>query len=181
MRVRHQLHGCIIHNHLLELNARIQLRDLQHIFQLYQSLSSAIPCPICYSYIFAALQEHAVAQFHDVRFVHASHLLAVVLRGIVERELGDSQRLGARNDLQAFHHSGNAFVLERRVFALRLLANDDAIDVLVAVLDAGQTADVHDVREQIEFGAQFHVECLEFTGVTEVGRGEDALGRFDNN
>lgn len=174
MRVGHQLHGRVIHNHLLELNARIQLRYLNKKTNLVL-FAHKRDANTFFSYILAALQEHAVAQLHDVRLVDTRHLLAVVLRRIVERELGDTQRLGARNDLQALDDTGNGFVLERRVLAFGLLANHHTVDVLVAVLDAGQTADVDDVGEEIEFGAQFHVERLQFAGVTEVGRGEDAL------
>lgn len=62
------MHGCIVDNHFFKLDSRIEL-----------------------CHLLAALQEQAVAELHDVGFVDGGDLLPVVLDGVVERELGDSQ------------------------------------------------------------------------------------------
>lgn len=89
MRIGHQLHGGVVDNHLLELDSWIK-----------------------FSHLFAASQEQSIAQLHDVGLVNGGDLLAVVLGGVVEGELCDSQRLGLGDDFEALDDTGNCLVLE---------------------------------------------------------------------
>lgn len=63
------------------------------------------------AYLLTLLQEEAITKLHDVGLVHCCHLLAAVLGGIVEGELGNASTLLAGHDLQTFNHSNNALVL----------------------------------------------------------------------
>lgn len=152
MRIAYQLHRSVVDDHLLEVNPRVELRHR-----------------------LAASQEQSIAELHDVGLVDGCDLLAVVLDGVVESELGDPQRLLLCDDLQALHDAGNGLVFKRRVFALGLFADDDGVDSLMARLDAGKTGDMHHVRIQIQLVAELHVECLQLAGATEVGRRQDSL------
>lgn len=82
------------------------------------------------TYLLTAAQEQPVAELHDVRFVHARDLLAAVFSCIVKGEFRDPRRLLGRYDLQAFDDTFDGLVLQRRVLALGLLPNNDAVDVL---------------------------------------------------
>lgn len=42
-------------------------------------------------YLFTASQEQSIAKFHDVGFVNAGHLLAVIFGGIVEGKFSNTQ------------------------------------------------------------------------------------------
>jgi hypothetical protein len=77
LRVGDQLHGGVVHNHLLKLNSGVELCNL-----------------------LAGAHEETVAQLHDVGLVNAGHLLAAVAGGVVEGELGNAAGLFASNDLQ---------------------------------------------------------------------------------
>lgn len=41
-------------------------------------------------YLFTALQEQSIAQFHNIGLVHAGHLLAIILCGIIKGKLSDA-------------------------------------------------------------------------------------------
>lgn len=127
------------------------------------------------SHLLTALQEQTVAQFHDISLVYACHLLPLILGGIVERKFGNSGRFLSRDNLQALHHTGNRFMFQCRVFAFSLFTNDDGIDVMMTTLHAWQTSDVHNICIQIQFSSQFHVQCLQFTGATEIGCCQNSL------
>ena len=110
-----------------------------------------------------------------------SHLLAAVLGGVVEGELGHAIRLLARNNLQALDHPRHRFVLERRdcqnaksvafpgsesewegpqsaelTLSLDLLPDDDHVDVLVARPDARPALDHGHVAKQVELLLELH-------------------------
>lgn len=152
MWIRDQLHCCIVNNHFFELDSWVEL-----------------------CHLFAAFQEQAVAELHDVGFVDGSDLLSVVLNGVVKRELCDSQRLGLGDNFEALNDSGNGFVLESRVFTFGLFTNDDGVDVLVTNGDSRQAGDVHNVGVQVKLVTQLHVEGLEFASATEIGSRQDSL------
>ena len=87
---------------------------------------------------------------HNVGLVDSCHLLAAVQRSTSERKLGDSHRLFARDDLQALDHAVNALVLQARVLALRVLADDQDVNVRVASLDVGNSFAAQDVGKEIQ-------------------------------
>lgn len=89
MGVRYQLHRSIVHNHFLEFDARIQFCNLKIMHWLV--VIHALNHGRGESYLLAASQKQTIAEFHDVRLVHAGDLLAIVLCGIVECEFGDAQ------------------------------------------------------------------------------------------
>lgn len=128
MGVRYQLHRSIVYNHFLEFDARIQFRNLKMMHWL------AVINPPSHdrveSYLLATSQKQTIAEFHDVRLVHAGDLLAVVLCGIVECEFCDAQWLSGGDNFQAFHHTINALVFECRIFTFSLFTNNHTIDIL---------------------------------------------------
>lgn len=152
MWIRDQLHGCVVNNHLFKLNSWVEL-----------------------CHLFATLQEQTIAKLHDVGFVDGSDLLPVVLDGVVERELGNSQRLGLSDDFEALNDSRYGLVFEGRVFTFGLFANDDSVDVLMASANSGQADNVNNVSVQVELVAQLHVECLELASAAEIGSRQDSL------
>mmetsp|Transcript_9968 Transcript_9968/g.24912 ORF Transcript_9968/g.24912 Transcript_9968/m.24912 type:complete len:214 (-) Transcript_9968:516-1157(-) len=87
-RVAHQLHARVVHNQLVVLDLGVLLAHLA-----------------------AALQEQAVRLLHDVGLVHRAHLLAVVLLGVLEGKLRNTQRCLAGDDLQRLHHARHHLVL----------------------------------------------------------------------
>lgn len=152
MWIRDQLHGCVVNDHFFEFDSRVEL-----------------------CHLFAASQEQTIAKLHDVGFVDGSHLLPVVLDGVVEREFGNSQRLGLSDHFQTLDDSGHGLVLEGRVFSLGLFTNDDSVDILMASVDSRQAGNVDNVGVQVELIAQLHVECLELSSAAEIRSRQDSL------
>lgn len=109
---------------------------------------------------------------HDVGLVHSGDLLAAMVDGIVESELGDSSRLLSGRDLERLDHSADRLVLQSAVLALGLLSDDDEVDVVVAELQAWHTLDAHNVREQIELQANTLIHRLEPASLADSRRGE---------
>src|SRR5262249_32845983 len=103
------------------------------------------------------VQEQVVGHLHDVRLMNGGDLLAAFLPGVFKREFGDASRRAISDDLQAFHDSGNDFVLESGVKVFSVLAHDDEINVIVASLDAGQRFNRPKIRVQVELFSQTHV------------------------
>ena len=121
------LHGRVVDDHVARLERRVLLRHLLE-----------------------RVPEQAVGQFHDVRLVDARDLLAMVRQGKAECELGDPLRFGPGDDLQRLHHPGHRLMLESRVFALGVLADDAHIDVVVPGLVPGNVLDQNDRRVNVQ-------------------------------
>lgn len=92
----------------------------------------------------------AVLCIHDVGLVDGRDLLASVHDGKVKGKLGDALRAGLGDDLHALDDAGVDLVLETRVLALGVLADDDNVDVLVARGVAGQRLAQGHVGKEIE-------------------------------
>ena len=97
-----------------------------------------------------ALDEQAVAELHDVRFVDGRNLLPAEPARIVEGELGDPRGRFGGDDLQAFDDAGDDHVLQAGVQVLGVLANDHQIHVLKPAGDARQIRHRSQVRKEIE-------------------------------
>mmetsp|Transcript_27168 Transcript_27168/g.80598 ORF Transcript_27168/g.80598 Transcript_27168/m.80598 type:complete len:204 (-) Transcript_27168:462-1073(-) len=135
--VGHQLHARVVDNHLLKLDVGEVLRDLAH-----------------------RLEEHPVAQLHDVGFVHRGHLLTVVELRVLKCVLSGAQRLLVSDDLEALHHTLHRFMLQARVFTLSVLSDHHNVQVLEARRNAWDGEAVHEVDVHVELLAQLDVERL---------------------
>ena len=83
--------------------------------------------------------------------------LAVVLERKVESEAADTFGLGARDDLETLYDAWVALVLETRVLAFGVLANDNKVNVVVARWVAGQGLAKHNRRIDVELLAHSYV------------------------
>ncbi len=110
LRALHELHAHVVDDAVVELDVLVLRRDLAR---------DAQPEP--------------VAEFHDVRLVHAGDLLAAVLARVVERELEDEARPRDRDRLDR-----DAGVVVAQLPALRLHPGDQLLRVVGSffVLDA---------------------------------------------
>src|SRR5581483_9132381 len=106
-----------------------------------------------------AVEKQAVAQLHDVGFVHRGDFFPAVAAREVEGEPGDLRARLLGHDLEALHHAGNHFVLDAGVKALGVLAHDDQIDALITRLHPGKIFDRPQVGVKIESLAQGHVHA----------------------
>lgn len=135
--IRNQLHSCVIDDHFLEFDSRVE------------------QC-----HFLAASQEQSVAELHDVSLVHSCHLLAVMFDGIIESELGDSQRLLFGDHLETLDYSRNSLMFKCRVLAFCLFTDDNSVDVLVTSIDTRQADHVNHISVQVELITELHVERL---------------------
>jgi hypothetical protein len=78
---------------------------------------------------------------------------------IVESKLGDSGRSLFGDDFQAFHDTGDDFVLDARVETLGVFANDYQIDVFIARFHTGKVFDRPEISVEIETLAQLDVDA----------------------
>ena len=101
-------------------------------------------------------------------------LLAAVLARVLECEFGDARGAFFGDDLDAFDHAGNDFVLQADVLALGVFAHDDQVHAGPMRFQAGKILDGPEVGEEIEFFAQGDVDALE---AAADGRGDRALQR----
>lgn len=131
------LHGGVVDNHVVDLEARVALGDLVE-----------------------GASEETVGKLHDVGLVNASNLVALVRLGEVESEAGDALRLLAGNDLEGLDDARHALVLEARVFTLGVLTDDAHVDALVARLVAGDVLDHGDGGVDVEVLTHGDVEAL---------------------
>jgi hypothetical protein len=131
------LHGGVVDDHVVGLEGGEVLGDLLE-----------------------GVAEETVGQLHDVGLVDARHLLAIVGQGEGEGEFGDAFALGAGDDLERLDHAGDGLVLQARVFAFGILADDAEVDVGVACFVAGDVLDEHDGGVDVEFLSEGDVEGL---------------------
>lgn len=144
------LHGGVVDNHVVDLEGRVLL------------------CGVV-----EGAAEEAVGELHDVGLVDAGDLGAAVGEGEGKGELCDTLRLGAGDDLEGLDDAVDALVLEARVLALGVLADDAHVYVLVARLVAGDVLDQTDGGVDVELLAHGHVEAL-VAGAAD-GRVQDTL------
>lgn len=129
LRLRYQLHGSVIDDHVIELDARrlILLGDLAE-----------------------CVQEQTVTKLHDVSFVDAGDFLAAILLGKVECKADDTFSLVPGTDFQALDNAGIALMFQTRVFSLSVLSDDGKVYVVVASWEAGQGLAQYDRGVDVE-------------------------------
>lgn len=103
-------------------------------------------------------QEQAVGQLHDGGLVDDADLVAADLLGLLEGEAQDALRGLAGDELDALDDAVDDGVLDARVLALGVLADQDGVDVVVGGLVAGDGAAGPQVGEEVEGAAQGEVE-----------------------
>lgn len=107
-----ELHGAVVHDHLLILEEGELLR--------------------CFP---RALEEESVYQLHDIGLVDNGHLLPSTQMGELEGILEQSFGVGPGGDLERLHDSGVDLVLDARELSLYVLADDCDVDIVVPVVD----------------------------------------------
>jgi hypothetical protein len=137
LRAADALHGSVIDNHVVGLDAGVVLADTL----------DGVP-------------EETVCELHDVGLVNTGDLLPVVCKGERVSELGNALRLGASNDLERLDDALDRLVLESRVFTLSVLTDDAEVDVLVAGLVAGDVLDEDNRGVDVKFLTESDVERL---------------------
>jgi len=103
-------------------------------------------------------QEQAVGHLHDRRFVHRPHFSFADVFGVLEGEAEDSFGRGARDEFDALDDAVHDHVLDARVFAFRVLADQRDVDVVVGRLVAGDGLAGTEVGEEVEGSAEGQVE-----------------------
>ncbi len=146
LRPLDELHAHVVHDTVVELDARVLLGDLA-----------------------GHAQEEPVGELHDVRLVHGRHLAAAVAPRVVDRELDDPARAADRDRLdrdpgvgpnatavgldpcdQVERRGRSLLELDAGVEVLGVLAHDHEVDVVEARADSGvRLAGAH-LREQVE-------------------------------
>src|ERR1700680_1886477 len=91
------------------------------------------------------------------------HLLASELAGVLKGPARDARGGLLSDDLDAFYHAWNHFVLDAGVQSLGVLANDDEIDAGIARGNSGKIADGTKVAKKLELPAQLHIDAAEST------------------
>ncbi len=107
--------------------------------------------------------------------MYGSDLLAAMLNGIVERELGNASCLVTCGDLERLDDTGHRLVLQRAILALSLLTDHANVNVVVAELQTGHALDADDVCEQVELEPDLLVHRLQLATFAECRRGQDTL------
>ena len=105
-----------------------------------------------------SVEEKTVGHLHDSGLVHNANLLLVDGLGILESESQDPLRSLLGDELDALHNTVHNNVLDTRVFALSVLANEDSVDAVVRGLETGNGAARTNVGKQIEGAAQGQVQ-----------------------
>ena len=86
--------------------------------------------------------------------MNAGDLLAVIEDGVFESDACDSLRGGLCADFEGLDDSGHSLVGHGRVLPLRILADNDDIDVLVAGRERVEGLGVDNVGIKVQFVAE---------------------------
>jgi hypothetical protein len=103
-------------------------------------------------------EEQAVGHLHDGGLVHSADLLAADIASVLEGVAQDALRSLTGDELDALDDTINNDVLDARVLALGVLADQNRIDIVVGGLEAGDGAAGADVGKQVEGAAERQVE-----------------------
>lgn len=103
-------------------------------------------------------EEKTVGHLHDGGLVHGAHLLAANGIGVLEGEAQNALRGLAGDELDALDDAVNNDVLDTRVLALGVLADQDRVDTVVGRLEALDGAAGAHVGEEVECAAEGKVE-----------------------
>ena len=104
------------------------------------------------------VEEEAVRELHDGGLVDDADLLAADLLGVLEGEAEDALGGGAGDELDGLHDAVDDLVLDARVLALGVLADEDGVDIVVGGLVAGDGHAGAEVGEEVEGAAEGEVE-----------------------
>ena len=85
--------------------------------------------------------------------------LALVLARVFKRKARDARRSLLGDDLQALHHARHHFVLESRIKALSIFANNHQVHIRIARRNMRQIAHRPEVRVKLKLLAQLHVDA----------------------
>jgi len=97
---------------------------------------------------------------HDVGLVDSGDLLASLEECVVKGELGDSLGVVCGDDLHALHHSRVHLMLQPTVLPLRVLPDNDNVNVLVFARVTGDALAQDQVGEEIQLLSDAQVEGL---------------------
>jgi len=103
-------------------------------------------------------EEETIAHLHDGSLVHGTHLLAANGLGVLEGEPQDTLASITGDELDALHNAIHHDVLDTRVLALSVLADQDGIDIIVGGLEASHRAARSQVGEEVECPPEGEVE-----------------------
>ena len=134
-RIRHDLQAGVVQQLGVELDGRKVLADLAR-----------------------GAEEQAVGHLHDGGLVHGAHLALARLLGVLEGEAQHPLRRLARDQLDRLHHAVDHHVLDARVLALGVLADQNRVDVRVRRLVPRDRFARPHVGEQVEGPTQGEVE-----------------------
>src|SRR5712692_5921917 len=112
-------------------------------------------------YVARATQKQAVAELHDVGLVYYGDLLAAVGARVGKGAARDAETGLFADDLEAFDHARNHFVLQPGIEALGVFPKDHQVDGQVgeAAPDAWQPADRAKIGVKIEDFPKRHVDA----------------------
>jgi hypothetical protein len=108
--------------------------------------------------VLADLEEETVGHLHDGGLVDNADLLAANRLGVLEGVAQDTLAGLAGDELDALDDAVDDNVLNARVLALGVLADQDRVDVVVGGLVAGNRAAGTQVGEEVEGAAEGEVE-----------------------
>ncbi len=103
-------------------------------------------------------QEQAVGHLHDGRFVHRPHFSLADVLGVLEGEAQDAFRGRSRDQFDALHDAVDDDVLNARVLAFGVLADQGDVDVVVGGFVAGDGFAGAHVGEEVECSAEGEIE-----------------------
>lgn len=103
-------------------------------------------------------EEETVRHLHNGGLVHSADLLPADVTSVLEGISQDTLRGFAGDELDALHNAVDDHVLDARVLALGVLADQDRVDVVVGCLVALDGSAGADVGEEVEGAAERQVE-----------------------
>lgn len=104
------------------------------------------------------VEEETVRHLHNGGLVHDADLLAANGLGVLESEAQDALAGFAGDELNALDDTVNDDVLDTRVLALGVLADEDSVDTVVGGLETGDRAARAQVGEEVEGTTKSQVE-----------------------
>ena len=108
-------------------------------------------------------EEQAVRELHDVGFVDGMNFFAAVTASVIEGKAGNARGSPFGNDFQAFHNSGDHFVLEARVQVLGVFAHQDQIHIFEMGFYAWEVLHGPQIGVKVERFSQRHIDARRTT------------------
>src|SRR2546429_5824264 len=134
-------------------------------------------------HIARATEKKTIRQLHDIGFVDGVNLLAVILASVFKSKAGDAIGSLLGDDFQTLHNARNNFVFKSGIKSLRILPDDDEINVRIASGDMRQIANGAEIRIKLEALAQFDINAgkaaTDRRSYRTLQSNSRALDRFD--